>query len=216
MKILIFILNTIAQAQQPLPYSVDINVVIQPNSHWTESSVKAQVDEASKVFEQCGVKFRQINTTVAGSSGDPILKKDIVSTDAQSLRGFSAAWSPTSKPTLFFVEGFSLTGFPPEESTAFSKANFKDASAPALPAELADTVWMPVSVLNPGYHANCKNAKYSTLAHEMAHVLTLEGSHNNETEANLLSLCMQGRRNNHLTKKQCDEIIANPLVLHSN
>lgn len=50
------------------------------------------------------------------------------------------------------------------------------------------------------------------LAHEVAHVLTKEGSHNADPEANLLSLCSQGQRNDHLLTSQCAEILTNPLI----
>lgn len=154
-----------------------LSVVTLEGSGWTDHRVLGIVRSAGRLLGQCGVKLERVELV---SLAVPPTYLDLATPEAQRAlaRDYSVA-----RPAVYFVRN--TRSSPAFEAEAFGRGNTK--SRPGL----ADTVWMTLTVRDPGI----------VLAHELAHVLMDSGEHNEEP-GNLLR-DKTTPKNTALTRAQC-------------
>jgi hypothetical protein len=198
-----------------LARKVDLHLVMLKESGWSQDQIKQHVKDAAKVFSQCGLRLGKVDLRVVpGPNGLTDFEIGVVSTAPNSLRALAQKFQQLPRPLAFFVHDFYYPDFKADGSgTPFSLADFPDSPDTPRPPEVQNTVWMPVSVNAPDYYeSHCKSTSYAVFAHELTHLLTGEGMHNNDDDPNILSLCILGKRNNVITPKQCSEIQSSSLL----
>lgn len=188
---------------------VNLDLYLVGDTLWTKEQVFLQVEEAASVFSQCDLKlsfdFHEIS-----SPANSILEKDEFSDSEIGIKKVASQTPKTKSIRAFFFDKVVWQDRPQNPSTAFSRTIFSEIpQSNKLPKPLVDTLWIPFDILTSRTEDRCRGASYSTFAHELAHILTKLGSHFPYEEANTLSLCSRGRRNNSLTANQCQLIHKN-------
>ncbi len=182
-----------------------LEAFVSTDSLWTEKQVIDVISSAVAPLKKC---HAHLSWKILFSKNlPPLLEKSVIKSENENLLSTATNFPPsqfTKTIRLFFVNDFHLNGSVLTRQSGFVKAQFKDTyKQEDLPPDLINTVWIPYKVSRLPSPNHCGGADYSVLAHELIHILTGDGGHNNHHEANILSLCITGQRNNHLLPSQC-------------
>jgi hypothetical protein len=183
-------------------YAVDLNVVRFADSQWTPVQIEEQIQTARAVFAQCDLDLGDVRVYSVQSKIPSANLKKFKFDQPDSIAKLAEEVKALPRPLVFFIQSIDSTD---GESTPFSRAAFENAK---YPEALLDTVWMPWLVSTEAFRK--EEAAYSVFPHELTHVLTRDGDHNNDAVPNLMTVSM--RRNNFLTPEQCRSIVQSPLV----
>lgn len=196
-----FIIAFLIQSAWALPYHLNINAIALDSSPWTEQSFMPEFEIAKQVFTQCGLEIHLVG--FHKSTGfDKLTKYKHGLPNSLDTVAYSTKDVP--RPAIYLVNEFSDA-----DGNPFARAPFVDLLEP-YPDSINNTVWYPFNVLSDEYRKRRQSSPYSPLAHELTHVLTLWGDHNNDQQPNILTIYR--RRNNRLTQEMCKRIVAHPLV----
>ena len=142
---------------EKMTYEMQLEVYVLQNSNWTDESVKHELIRAADVWQQCGVKFRSI--AVMGISPGSRYSSINGNDDLRLVNSLSI----NSRPAVFFVH--EIAG---EPFSGYSYREINDYPYKEFP--LKGTIWIPDLILTDEYKAK-RDPVYSTLAHEIAHVI---------------------------------------------
>lgn len=198
---MMFLFTLFISAAWALPFHLDIHAVALESSPWTEQTLKPEFEDARQVFSQCGLEISLVGFHKTEGLDKLTKYKNGLPSSLDSIAG---ATHTIPRPVVYLVNEFADA-----EPNPFARAPFIDLLEP-YPEAINNTVWYPFHVLSEGYKKIRQASPYSPLAHELTHVLTLWGDHNNDPEPNLLTIYK--RRNNRLTDEMCKRIVAHPLV----
>lgn len=193
---LIFITKASAETNQQDYYSTEFNIAFYPNTSWTEDILKDHFKDVNRVFKQCGleeIKFNIIHVN------NVTLPKDLSGRLPYAENGIVQIANQTKdlpKPLIHLIESISDTG-------ALTRAVFR-LNVPPCPIELENSIWLPFEINTQAYKDARKKSPYSTFAHEMTHLLTMDGQHNAELPRNQLSIWKV--RTDLLTTEMCNQI----------
>lgn len=186
-------------------FAMNLNFVVFDDSGWTPGQIQDQVREAQNTYAQCGAKFSHIQFFYAHATNG---SDNLVRTDASSAKSFIRLAEEVRglpRPLVFLIKSISNVD---SKDSAFSRAAFIGGVPEDYPDAILDTVWLPAVINSPGYSGR---SRYSTLAHEITHILTLDPEHNgNGTEfiretPNLMTVAPF--RTNFIPPKMCHEIV---------
>lgn len=198
---MIFLLLFIFDSAWSLPYRLDIHVVELETSGWSEELFSPEFQSLREVYGQCGIdvhlaEFRK----VGGFNG--LKKYEFTAPDG--IATLAHATLDVPRPAIYLIQNV-IDG----TQTPFARAHFEGATD-NYPDALADTVWYPLNVASVEYKKSREGSPYSALAHELFHIITRWGDHNNDDEANLMTIYR--RRNNRIPLAMCARALAHPFI----
>lgn len=200
---ILFLSSSLAFARSKAnAYEFTVNFALFPGAGWNRELIEKHVADARRVFAQC--QIQRINFNVYEVT-DFQLPADLQGRNVYAPNGIATIriQSPqVPQPVVYLVNGLSDSG-------AMTKAIFT-INAPPCEAELVNTIWIPSEVNTPEWAAERSKSPYSVLAHELTHLLTLEGQHNGDIPRNELSVWRV--RTDYLTDQMCDQIRRNVFV----
>lgn len=208
--------SQISMLTSPSEYVLPIDIYWLNGSSWTKEQLLENLEGARQVYAECGIEFSDINIYEINSSRSVFNKYIETNKKPETRNGQPHLIEMVLALPLKVNENrlsiFLLDGYHDDnKGTPFSHARFSppdDGRVGPLPN---NTVWLTSKVNESSYKE--ANSTYSTLAHEMAHVLLLDGQHNNNPyfglEADIMTL--QRSRNNRV-KHLCDQMVRNPLL----
>lgn len=185
---------------------MDLSLAFFVDSGWTEAQADQHTSELNRIFGQCQVHVGQIQFHHLTS---PSLPRRLVSRNPEhqdSIERLAELLSWLRKPALYMIEGVAES----TPSTPFSKDQFKEMNGAEVPDSIQGTIWLPSYINTPAYAKEREKSPYSVLAHELTHILTLDGQHNNDKVPNILTIWK--RRTNLITQEQCAEIRVSPYL----
>lgn len=185
---------------------MDLSFAHFPESKWTLEQIRAHTSGVEKVFDQCQIRLGKVQIFPIQN---PRLPQRLAARNENhplSVEKFAAQLGWLPKPAVFLIEGL-LEVDPP---TPFARDQFREMNDRFIPEEVLGTIWFPSHVNTAEYAKEREKSPYSVLAHEIAHLLTLDGQHNNDRVPNLLTIWK--RRTNHLTPEQCTEMRGSPYL----
>ena len=193
-----------------LPYDSSLNFVHFPNTQWKRSQAISYMKGLSEVYAQCGIKFSSVKLYTVAS---PVFRPEIEKYKQDSEFAIAAMSDQTDdipRPAVYLIDSLTDSGEPTGQEP-FAKAWYNDFvdNVTRTHLSLVDTVWFPVFV-NSSEFTGIR--QYNVLAHELAHVLTLDGLHNTNPIANLMIQYISKRRNNHILPETCEAMRANKHV----
>jgi hypothetical protein len=200
---MILLLSLIIQSQisWSLPYQLDIHVVDLETSGWNKDLFEPEFQSLREVYSQCGIDVRLVDYQKAnGFTG--LKKYDFKSED--SIAALAKATANVPRPAVYLIQDL-IDG----NQTPFSRAHFEGIQD-EYPEALLDTVWYPVFVSSSEYKKSREASPYSALAHELFHIITRWGEHNNDEEPNLMTIYR--RRNNRIPLAMCARAVTHPAI----
>jgi hypothetical protein len=192
------------EEMQTAKYETSLSFLLFPESGWTQELILEHAMGLATVYLQCGLRISNISIFVSSELKLPPQLSKYEKSGPNSLLELSSLTTQLPRPLVFLIGGLSDT-----EASPFSRATFAGMNTP-IPASLESTLWLPMYVNAPEYIEERKASPYSSLAHELTHLLTLDGEHNNDPIPNLMTI--YHRRTNLLTSELCEEIVASPFV----
>lgn len=178
-------------------WATDLNLAVFNDSGWTIEEVADQLSRAQETFGQCGIRIATASVhNVRASRGTTQLVKFNWNTE-HSISQLAEEVRDLPRPLIMMVGKFDADN---SLDYAFSRAAFVGTS---YPSAILDTVWLPHSVAS-------SSAPYSTLAHELTHLLTLDPEHNGDAVPNLMTV--SSRRTNAVTRELCRGLRASRYV----
>lgn len=187
------------------PY-VSLTVMKFSDNSWSDEQINQHFQSAANVYTQCGVKFAVLKIISSKLNSKDLKRWDPYAPDGYLSFGLKAV-KGISRPLVLMIGNFADTD---GESTPFAMANYPTSNIETNPPGLYGTVYFPAYVNSDKYIQDHSNSPYSTLAHELLHILTLEGQHNNDPTANLLTIWQ--RRTNYITPEQCSSVLTSEYV----
>ncbi len=196
-----------------LPYEMELNFVKLPNARWTRAEIVAYMKGLAEVYVQCGVGFSTVKIYTVES---PVFRPEVEKYQQDSEFAIGAMSDQTSdipRPAVYLIDQLTDSGEPTGQEP-FAKAWYNDFvdHVTRTHLSLVNTIWFPYFV-NSTEYTSVRN--YNGLAHELTHILTLDGLHNDDPVANLMILYIRKRRNNYILPRVCSEIQASTLVKKS-
>ncbi|MGZ3693058.1 MAG: hypothetical protein ACXWQO_02405 [Bdellovibrionota bacterium] len=188
---------------QGAKYETQLSFLLFPKTGWTEQLVLDHMKGLAKVYLQCGLKISKTSIYVPTQLQLPAVLSKYEKSGPTSLLDLAEKTTELPRPLVFLIGDLSDS-----EASPFSRANFIDSKP--VPSALESSLWFPMYVNSPEYIDERKKSPYSSLAHELTHILTLDGDHNNDPIPNLLTIYM--RRTNLLTPEICKEIVTSNFV----
>ena len=179
-------------------YESDLFFVLFQESGWTTDLVRSHLSGFARVYLQCGVKLSHVVIFRSTQLTLPLKLSKYKMDDPTSILQLAQKTTDLPRPLIYLVGDFSDS-----EASPFSRATFSGMTSP-IPSALENTVWFPMFVNSAEYIEERKNSPYSVLAHELTHIFTLDGDHNNDPVANLMTIYR--RRTNLLTPELCGQI----------
>lgn len=181
-----------------------MNVVLLRGSAWTEAQARAQLLEAARVYEQCGIRLRRVTLLAVDPPGGRVNWNRFDRTGPASLTELRRLLPGGGGLTAY------LTGAFLDENIddAFAFGDWRDAyvSRP----ELNGTVFLSDRMNTPESVRERSASPYSVLAHEMLHVLIRSARHNSDAETNLMGDWR--RRGDRILPRHCAAAAASPLL----
>lgn len=179
------------------------------SSSWTLAEIEKHIQITKTTFAQCGV---DVKSQILVTDQLPlVINKSLQSNRPNSIRSLGAQLPFMGAIRVFIAEEFVEDDRQPRSQTGFARSHFRDdPTTHSLPPPLVDTVWLAQGARNLD-SPQCR-ANYSVMAHEVAHVMTRYGSHNNHSLPNILAVCMLGKRNHHVLAEDCELVRQHPLV----
>lgn len=195
-------------------HKLPMNFVLFEKGPWTVPEVKINLEDASKIYAQCGVKLEVEKISYAKGDGEVYFDLEGYTEDNEvrpvdSALTLGAKYSSPDLTTVFFMQSFD--------------SDYQSVLATALPlvrAEREDqrdalnTIWLNHQVefgrglsLAEGGHP----AGYNVLAHETGHVV-MNTDHIEENYIHNLMHENYLNLNGHLTSSQCEKVRKSPLV----
>lgn len=202
------LLLSLSQANALVPpsytaYVTALNFILFDDSGWTPEQVQEQANSTQAVFSQCQLGINNVRVFrmhAPNGSGD-LSKFDF--DGKRNIARLAELATDLPHPLVFLIKGMAPSD---AQDRPFSRAKFIDGQE-QYPQALLDTVWFPDNVNSEAYKAE---APYVVLAHELTHVLTLDGDHNNDDPPNLMTVAP--RRTNTLTADLCKKIVSSRFV----
>ncbi|MGZ3723937.1 MAG: hypothetical protein ACXVA9_13430 [Bdellovibrionales bacterium] len=189
---------------QSAQFQTSLSFLLFPESGWTEDLVREHVKGLAQTYLQCGLKISTVSIYMPSQLKLPVELSKFQKEGPTSLAQLAAATIELPHPLVFLIAGLSDA-----EGSPFSRAKFTEMTTPIASA-LENTLWFPMYVNSPEYINERSHSPYSSLAHELTHILTLDGDHNNDPVPNLMTIYM--RRTNLLTPELCTEILSSQFV----
>lgn len=184
---------------------MDLHLVRFGDGVWSDQEVSDRLRDISQIYLQCGLRLREIQLHERPDLQPGRLSRfEPHSPDGYLTFGMSVTDLP--RPLMFLIDNFADTA----EASAFALADYTLKIGEPPPAQLFNTIWMPDYVNSAKYNQDRQRSPYSVMAHELLHVLTLEGQHNGDPEPNLLSTWR--KRNNRISAEQCAQVAQSELV----
>jgi hypothetical protein len=185
-------------------YETDLFFVLFPETGWTEDLVRSHLSGFAKVYLQCGVKISNVVIFVPSQLRLPAKLSKYKMDDPTSILKLAEKTADLPHPLIHLVGDFSDSG-----ATPFSRATFVDMTSP-IPSALENTLWFSMFVNSAEYIEERKNSPSSVLAHELTHIFTRDGDHNNDVIPNLMTIYW--RRTDLLTPQLCQEILKSKFI----
>lgn len=189
-------------------YQLDLEFLLFPETGWTRELVLQHSAELARVYLQCSVAVSRVRIWMSPGLVLPSTLSKWEKEGPTSLVALAEKTIALPRPLTLLVGSFSDA-----EASPFSRATFEGMSEP-IPAALEATLWFPFYVNSPEYLDERRSSPYCSLAHELTHILTLDGEHNNDPVPNLMTIYR--RRTNLLTPELCAEIVKSPFVRSSS
>lgn len=193
----------------PVRGQLQVYMLLLRGSGWTKEQAAAHFARVTRVYAQCGLRF----APAALIEADPPERRAYFlrwkdDPGPGSLRHLVDLSPLKARPVYYLFAGFQDDADNANDN-AFSRAHFKDGERtdPALDG----SIFLPAGVNSPAYEEARRASPYSVAAHELWHVLTLEGGHYNEEPRHLGNIWRT--RSDLIRAKDCEEILANPSVV---
>jgi hypothetical protein len=193
-----------AEEMTKAKYETDLSFVLFRETGWTEELVRSHLSGFAEVYLQCGVRVSNIAIFVPSRLKLPPKLSKYKMDDPSSILQLAEKTTELPRPLIYLVGDFSDS-----EASPFSRVTFTDMTSP-IPAALESTLWFPMYVNSAEYIEERKNSPYSVLAHELTHIFTLDGDHNNDPIPNLMTIYR--RRTNLLTPQFCQQILKSKFI----
>ena len=161
--------------------ALDLAIVALEGAGWQPAAVRAMLDGAARVFQQCGIALRKVSVHRLAA---PERLRYFTADTAQALVETRAY----PKPAVYLMADT-------RRPVAFDAEAFAPANSGAQ-SQLADTVWIMRGIRHPEV----------ALAHELVHILTNSGEHVS-TPGNLMHE-ETALENTRLTADQCRRILS--------
>lgn len=204
---------------QHFTHEFDLNTIVLKDSNWDPEKARKQIDRAARVFEQCGIKINKVKMTFANSpTGDanfPRSSEGGSSMEQNALRRrvdqFAAASPIQERPVVVFAENTGNNFGYAQFSSTFAN-NQRDLNDPRFDSSQSPSLNYTFISGN----ARMGNNWYSTVAHEVAHLLCQCGHSDNETNLlNTQARILSGDRE-RLSQSQCDVMKRSPMLRRTN
>jgi hypothetical protein len=174
-----------SKIEEELYYSLDLNLFLNTyNNRWTSEYIVFELKKTASILKKCGIKLTNIKLYTMNSV-------DIENSNTDSYGGISRI---IGKPTVFFIPN----GDHKFVGAAYTEKYHKDQ------LDLVNTAWIVEAAYIPDEN------NYSTIAHELFHLLTNQG-HNQENVRNILSSSTD-YLGSDVDPAQCDAAQRSPLV----
>lgn len=194
-----------AESVEQLPYVVELSATRFADHMWTDSDLLANLQQAAHVYGQCGLRFAGVTIYESNLRSDQLSRWEPESEAGYiSLGRKSVIEKP--RPMVLLIGGFADA-----EASAFALADYTTKAGAQYP-ELYNTIFLPDLINSDQYRREREASPYSTLAHELLHILTRDGEHNNDPTPNLLTIWR--RRSNLITDEQCEQVHHSAIVAH--
>lgn len=165
--ITLVVFSSISHAQR----AFELSFALFSDSGWTSQELAEQIEDARRVYAQCHLRIDVKNIFVIRGEHS---SRDLIKFGPGSEHGIVTLANSVRelpRPLVMLVGGFDLIN---ANDTAFARARFRGVT---YAESLLDTVWLPHVIAEASYRAK---TRYSPLAHEVAHVLTLDPEHNGD------------------------------------
>ena len=183
-------------------YEINLNYALFKGTQWTEEQVANQAREVAEVYEQCSLRIGAVTIFKL----DNPLPNDLAYREESTFLRLAERTPIAERPLVFLIEEMLNA----EQPTPFSKAQFLDMNGAVEPAALLNTIWVPYFVNSEAYLKARVASPYSVVAHELGHILLLDGMHNGEETGNLMTIWRW--RTNRVTPQQCADMVKSELV----
>jgi len=185
-------------------HETELHFVKFSDGAWNDEQISAHLEETKTVYAQCGLEFTKVTVEESSLNSSNLIRWEPYAEKGYLNFGIKAADGRTH-PLILLIDGFADA-----EGTPFALAPFIPSIGEPTPPVLMNSVFFPAFVNSDAYKKEREKSPYSSLAHELLHIFTLDGQHNNDPEPNLLSIWR--RRNNRITEEQCEAVRKSPLV----
>lgn len=182
----------------PMTHEVRFTAIMFRVAGWDETKVQAAFQRAAEVYTQCGIRVLPPRLVIADSPEGQVLSTDSVKRIARDTP------ANLPKPWVYFIS--QPLGVDDKVENAY--AYTRDVG---VANSHYDTIWMG-SITNTNRYKIDRDPSYSTLAHEMAHVLG-NFHHFPGPEKNILNDQPVGLANDHIRPEQCAEFKKHEAVL---
>ena len=167
-------------------------------SGWTPEILKNSMRRVAEIYSQCGIKIDHVKLVVVDAP-DQLVNVD-------SFEKMVSKIPVTPRPTLFFTRE-RLENDAAGHAYTMDKENL-------FGSVTVNTAWI-AGIVNTAYHKNLhieqKQEGYSTVAHELAHLLANSEHINSDDGMNLLGGSPE-QQNSHIRREQCDAMKTHPSV----
>jgi hypothetical protein len=174
------------------------------SSTWYEDLVREHLEMIARVYAQCGVAVKEATLVeVDPPQGRTRFLRYPPSGTRSALNDWVATTPIKDRAVFYLFRGFEDE----EDDRAYSEATWEDGkSDPAL----ANSVLLPSGVNLAKYREERAASPYSVAAHELLHILTRQGQHENDAVQNLLNIWRT--RTDFIRPTDCSRILRNALV----
>ena len=178
-------------------HEFDLSVVMLRDAGWNELMVRNSLARTSEIYSQCGIRIGKVKLVTVSSPNE---KRGLTFSEEASS-DVEMSIPDLKKPIIFLVSWISNTNH-----AAFAKNRTK-----LLNEKQYDTVWVSSYINSKDYKA-LRRKEYSTVAHELAHVLGNTG-HVTKGHANILREGeVGGLAGDKITKEQCELFKKYPMM----
>ena len=201
----------------------DLSFVSHFHSEWGESDFLTEAVELNQVFNQCGVGLNSVTVIVASIPEEQLkIEKSLILDSIESVPGVMsdqvqlAKTTPRDHVVTFFMKAdvrhrnkYERVAWAyGEKSTKRLQQHQMFSGIDVM--SVSQTVWMFSSVKERGYTHRYMSG-YSTLAHELFHVIANDHSHFSGETGNLMHNTRR-KIDHSLTEEQCEQLKSSSLV----
>lgn len=184
-------------AASPKLYEITtLNLATFDDTGWTQEKIQNQLDAVNAVFLQCNVRVGAVKIHKIKNFQLPKPMNGRVHDAPNGAIAVRKKTAQVPQPAIYLVGDMA-------DSSGFTKAVMK-VNAPPCEPELENTIWLPEIVNSPDYQEGRHTRPFATMAHELTHLLTLEGQHNGDRPYNQLAIWKN--RTDLMTAEMCEQM----------